>query len=194
MNRNPGPYNRKMSASPRLSSSTLKLRGRLAASSAATFYGVAGKTQEVYGLLLGTHLPDGRSDSSANELLTRMPPHLELARQADGCATRLSQPYDLLMSQQQAREDFEAYRLGKVSSDPDGSVCNAHLVLATKGYLGTPERQAYWRGVLAGLAGKWVEVEVEIQRYSFRGAGKNGKAVQRVGTKLVLRNVEEWKQ
>jgi hypothetical protein len=167
----------------------MELRGRLAAA-AAIGDRVAVNNKEAYGLLLCVRLPSGRFDDSAHRLLSQMPPHMKLAQSED--PQTLSLPYDLLISHEQARADFEAFQLGKVAApgDLDESVCNAHLMLASRGYQGTQARQAYWREVLADLAGQWVRVTVDPQRYSFRGTGLGGLPVQRVGTRLVLRAIE----
>lgn len=147
-----------------------------------------------YSLLLCTHLPDGKRDWSARDLLARMPPHMELA---DPEESTLNLPYDLLITMETAKADFAAGRLGTngVTSDrgyaeATPAVCNARLTYAKRGNRGTPARQAYWRDTMAELAGKWIEVSVMLHRYSFPATDLDGRPVRRVGTRLVIQSAE----
>lgn len=160
----------------------MKLRGRLAFSSLT-----AGGDNGHYSLLLCTHLPDGTPDLSGFELLKNLPPFMEVR---EGSILKL--PYDLLIPWEEAKEDFENYRLGRPKKAADGSwptidVCNAHIELAKRGHLATPERRLYWINELANHANRWVEMEVDLQRYSFPVKGSKGN--QRVGTRLILRTM-----
>ena len=104
-------------------------------------------------------------------------------------------PYDLLVTPDEARLVMAGAAPRHLSSDlkeeEAPAVCNAHVRLPKKrkGRDGD-EWDAFWREKVAAMAGQWAAVTVEVQRYSFPDPTPRGRARQRVGTRLVLKNIE----
>lgn len=167
-----------------------KLFGRLSA--------VAPDPGEPYKALITVRFPDGRRNFSPQDLFSRCHPFwLDRVPTVEGEVNELKLPYDLLISEEQAREDQHNLRLGQfgVPRDPDGAICTAHIHIPTRGLENSPERQAYWRDRLASLAGKWVRLTVTPQRYNFlTKQEKEGKIVRRIGARLLIVYVEDMEK
>lgn len=199
---------------------TLFLRGRVGACSVAA--DEAGEVEPAFSLLLCARTPGKKDpanpktiDTSATALFRSIPPkctwgdssaaedHADAAC-SDETPRTYKFPYNLLVG----RDDVILIKRGIIpKSLSAGSFDNVPGICAAEVQYPKPKKgkrravdeddwEQFWREEVKRLAGKWAEVCVKLERYSFEGATYSARTgmpekVHRVGTRLVLQSIEE---